>query len=48
VVELNRDEWALVHLTWSPKEERPAWPMTVASGAWDAVYAAAIEHAATH
>jgi hypothetical protein len=48
VVALNRDEWALLHLTWSSTAERPGRPMTIALGSWDAVYLAAAEHAATH
>jgi hypothetical protein len=44
--ELDRDEWAVVHLTWTSNP--PGWPTIDAIGAWPDVSAAAIEHAQSH
>jgi hypothetical protein len=48
LVRLDRDEWALVHLTWSSTKERPGWPTVDALGPWDDVHVTAAAHTASH
>jgi hypothetical protein len=44
--ELDGDEWALVHLTWTANAT--GWPHIDAIGAWDEVSAAAVAHSRLH
>lgn len=46
---LDHDEWAVVHLTWSPtRESDPYYPRVEALGSWDEVFDAVAEHVRLH